>query len=73
MILIFRALMMILPASDVRDADGVPKVFKLSNDDQNYFKKYFHTLPPENKVKHRKDIIYNLINKLNIVSSKRTP
>lgn len=55
---------------DVRDADGVPKVFKLSNDDQNYFKKYFHTLPPENKVKHCKDIIYNLINKLNIVSSK---
>ena len=55
---------------DVRGTDGVPKVFKLSGEDQTYFKKYFHTLPPEHKVKHCKDIIYNLINKLNIVSSK---
>lgn len=52
------------------EADGMPKVFKLSGPDQEYFKKYFHTLPPENKVRFCKDLIYNQLNRLNMVSAQ---
>lgn len=48
---------------------GLPKVFKMSNADQHYFKEYFNNLPPVSRVNQCKDMILNQLNKMNMVST----
>ena len=55
---------------DVQDSEGsLPKVFKMSNADQRYFKEYFNSLPPESRVRQCKDMLKNQLNKMNMVDS----
>lgn len=55
---------------DVRDQDGsMPKVFKMSNADQQYFKEYFSKLPAQKKIETCKSILHQYLNKLNLVDS----
>lgn len=55
---------------DVRQNEGgLPKVFKMSNADQRYFKEYFNNLPPESRVRQCKAMILRQLNKLNMVGS----
>lgn len=55
---------------DVRDQDGsMPKVFKMSNADQQYFKEYFSKLPAQKKLETCKGILHQYLNKLNLVDS----
>ena len=48
---------------------GLPKVFKMTNADQRYFKEYFNSLPPERRVRQCKEMMFNQLNKLNMVDS----
>ena len=52
----------------LQNEGGLPKVFKMSNADQRYFKEYFNSLPSENRVRQCKDMIFKQLNKLNEVS-----
>ena len=55
---------------DVRTKEGsVPKVFKMSDADQRYFKEYFNSKPEESRVKLCKDIMFRQLNKLDIVDA----
>lgn len=56
---------------DVRQSEGgLPKVFKMSSADQQYFKEHFHSLPQESRVRQCKDIMFNQLNhKLDMVDS----
>ena len=55
---------------DVRTKEGsVPKVFKMSDADQRYFKEYFNSKPAENRVRMCKDIMFRQLNKLDIVDA----
>lgn len=55
---------------DIReDQGGLPKVFKMSNADQRYFKEYFNNLPPEGRIRQCTDMIFEKLNKLNIVDA----
>lgn len=55
---------------DVQDSEGgLPKVFKMSNADQRYFKEYFNSLPPESRVRQCKDMIKKQLNKMNMIDS----
>lgn len=55
---------------DVRQNEGgLPKVFKMSNADQRYFKEYFNNLPPESRVRQCKAMMLRQLNKLNMVGS----
>ena len=55
---------------DVRQSEGgLPKVFKMSSADQRYFKEYFNNLPPESRLRQCKDLMFNQLNKLNMVDA----
>ena len=55
---------------DVRaNEGGLPKVFKMSSAEQRYFKEYFNSLPPESRVHQCKDMMFNQLNKLNMVDA----
>ena len=55
---------------DVQDSEGgLPKVFKMSNADQRYFKEYFNSLPPESRVRQCKDMMKKQLNKMNMIDS----
>lgn len=55
---------------DVRaNEGGLPKVFKMTSAEQRYFKEYFNSLPPESRVRQCKDMIFNQLNKLNMVDA----
>ena len=55
---------------DVREQDGgLPKVFKMESAEQRYFKEWFNNLPPESRVRQCKDMMFNQLNKLNIVDA----
>ena len=55
---------------DVREQDGgLPKVFKMESAEQRYFKEWFNNLPPESRVRQCKDMIFNQLNKLNMVDA----
>ena len=55
---------------DVRSSEGgLPKVFKMSSADQRYFKEYFNNLPPESRVRQCKDMMFNQLNRLNMVDA----
>ncbi len=55
---------------DVRQEEGgLPKVFKMSNADQRYFKEYFNSLPPEGRLHQCKSMIYERLNKMNMVDA----
>ena len=55
---------------DVRTKEGsVPKVFKMSDADQRYFKEYFNSKPEESRVKMCKDIMFRQLNKLDMVDA----
>lgn len=55
---------------DVQESEGgLPKVFKMSNADQRYFKEYFNSLPPESRVRQCKDMLKKQLNKMNMVDS----
>lgn len=55
---------------DVRQNEGgLPKVFKMSNADQRYFKEYFNSLPPEGRVRQCKALMLRQLNKLNMVDA----
>ena len=55
---------------DVREQDGgLPKVFKMESAEQRYFKEWFNNLPPESRVHQCKDMMFNQLNKLNMVDA----
>ena len=55
---------------DVREQDGgLPKVFKMKSAEQRYFKEWFNSLPPESRVRQCKDMMFNQLNKLNMVDA----
>jgi len=55
---------------DVREQDGgLPKVFKMESAEQRYFKEWFNNLPPESRVRQCKDMMFNQLNKLNMVDA----
>ena len=55
---------------DVRSSDGgLPKVFKMSDADQRYFKEHFNTRPQEARQRQCADIIFHHLNKLDIVDA----
>ena len=55
---------------DVREQDGgLPKVFKMESAEQRYFKEWFSSLPPESRVRQCKDMMFNQLNKLNMVDA----
>ena len=55
---------------DVREQDGgLPKVFKMESAEQRYFKEWFNNLPPESRVRQCKDMVFNQLNKLNMVDA----
>lgn len=55
---------------DVRENEGgLPKVFKMSNADQRYFKEYFNSLPPERRVHQCKELMKKQLNKMNMIDS----
>lgn len=55
---------------DIREGQGgLPKVFKMSSADQRYFKEYFNNLPPEGRKRQCTEIIYNQLNKFNIIDA----
>ncbi len=55
---------------DVRERDGgLPKVFKMESTEQRYFKQWFSSLPPESRVRQCKDMMFNQLNKLNMVDA----
>ena len=55
---------------DVRaNEGGLPKVFKMTSAEQRYFKEYFNNLPPESRVRQCKDMMFNQLNKLNMVDA----
>lgn len=55
---------------DVRPSDGgLPKVFKMSEADQRYFKEHFNTRPQEVRQRQCVDIIFHHLNKLDMVDA----
>ncbi len=53
---------------DVRQGEGgLPKVFKMSNADQKYFKEYFNSLPQESRIRQCKDMMVKQLSKLDMV------
>ena len=55
---------------DVREQDGgLPKVFKMESAEQRYFKEWFNNLPPESRVRQCKEMMFNQLNKLNMVDA----
>ena len=55
---------------DVREQDGgLPKVFKMESAEQRYFKEWFNNLPPESRVRQCKDMMFNQLNKVNMVDA----
>ena len=53
---------------DISDAEGsTPRVFKMSETDQRYFKEQFSRFSPEQKVRICKDIIHNSLNRMDMV------
>ena len=53
---------------DISDKEGsTPKVFKMSETDQRYFKEQFSRFSPEQKVRTCKDIIHRSLNKMDMV------
>lgn len=55
---------------DVRERDGgLPKVFKMESTEQRYFKQWFSSLPQESRVRQCKDMMFNQLNKLNMVDA----
>ena len=55
---------------DVREQDGgLPKVFKMESAEQRYFKEWFNSLPPGSRVRQCKDMMFNQLNKLNMVDA----
>ena len=49
--------------------NGLPRVFKMSSPEQQYFKEYFNSLPPESRVRQCKKIMLRQLNKLNGVDA----
>ena len=47
----------------------MPKVFKMESAEQRYFKEWFNSLPPESRVRQCKDMMFNQLNKLNMVDA----
>lgn len=54
---------------DLHETDGMPKVFKLSGPDQEYFKS-ISIRSPENRIRFCKDLIYTQLNRMNMVSAQ---
>ena len=55
---------------DVREKEGgLPKVFKMSDADQRYFKEHFRTLPQESRIRQCQDMMFHQLNKLNMVDA----
>lgn len=55
---------------DVRETEGgLPKVFKMESAEQRYFKEWFNSLPPESRVRQCKDMMFNQLNRLNMVDA----
>ncbi len=55
---------------DVREQDGgLPMVFKMESAEQRYFKEWFNNLPPESRVRQCKEMMFNQLNKLNMVDA----
>lgn len=53
---------------DINDADGgTPKVFKMTDTDQRYFKEQFSKYGSEQKIRICKDIIHKQINKMDMI------
>ena len=48
---------------------GLPKVFKMESAEQRYFKEWFNNLPPESRVRQCKEMMFNQLNKLNMVDA----
>lgn len=56
---------------DINDAAGsTPRVFKMSETDQRYFKEQFSKFSPEKKVKVCKDIIHKQLNKMDLIDDR---
>lgn len=49
--------------------NSLPRVFKMSSPEQQYFKEYFNSLPPESRVRQCKEIMLRQLNKLNGVDA----
>ena len=49
--------------------NGLPRVFKMSSPEQQYFKEYFTSLPPESRVRQCKEMMLRQLNKLNGVDT----
>lgn len=53
---------------DVQQSEGgLPKVFKMSNADQRYFKEYFNSLPPERRVRQCQEMMVKQLSKMDMV------
>ena len=54
----------------VREHDGgLPKPSKTESAEQRYFKEWFNNLPPESRVRQCKEMMFNQLNKLNMVDA----
>lgn len=49
--------------------NSLPRVFKMSSPEQQYFKEYFNSLPPESRVRQCKEMMLRQLNKLNGVDA----
>ena len=55
---------------DISDADGsTPKVFKMSESDQHFFKEQFSKCTPEQKIQACKDVIHHQLNKMDMIDA----
>ena len=55
---------------DIRDRGSVtPKVFKMSNTDQQFFRQYISRFPPKDRLEKCKDSICHQLNRMNMVDA----
>jgi len=56
---------------DIADtAAATPKAWKLTGADNRFFREYFHSQPPEKRIKYCKRIILGQLSKMNAISDK---
>ena len=55
---------------DIQDRDGnIPRVFKMTDAEQRYFKEHFSKMPPEKRIEKCKDLMLHQLNKINSVDA----
>lgn len=55
---------------DITDTAAVPKAWKLTGADNQFFREYFNAQPPEKRITHCKSVILGQLSKINTISDK---